>query len=349
MISQKQIAEIKEHMEKAQNPVFFFDNDQDGLCSFLLLQRFMGRGKGVPVKSFPDLNDTYFRKIQELNADYVFILDKPVVAKSFFDEAEKINIPVVWIDHHNPEDLQFEVPKSVSYYNSFSEKEKFGEPVTAICWELSKNKKDIWLAVAGCVSDKFYPDFYPEFKKDFPELAIDSNEAFGIFYKSEIGKIARMFGAGLKDKTTNVINMLKFLMKIKSPHEVLQESSKNKEMHKRFDHIDKKFQKFIQNALVEKDDRADFIYFQYAGDLSISADLSNYLSFLFPEKNVLVVYLAGVKGNISGRGKGIRGKVLKAIEGLKDARGGGHENAVGAQVLVDDLPKFKERVLLESK
>jgi single-stranded DNA-specific DHH superfamily exonuclease len=39
MLNDKQIDEIREHLEKAQNPLFFFDNDDDGLCSFLLLQR----------------------------------------------------------------------------------------------------------------------------------------------------------------------------------------------------------------------------------------------------------------------------------------------------------------------
>ncbi|HUS50602.1 MAG TPA: hypothetical protein VMZ91_10585, partial [Candidatus Paceibacterota bacterium] len=62
--------EIKEHLDKSQNPLFFFDNDVDGLCSFLLLQRYIGRGKGVPIKSFPEMTADYFRKINELNADY---------------------------------------------------------------------------------------------------------------------------------------------------------------------------------------------------------------------------------------------------------------------------------------
>ena len=45
MLTKKQVEDIKEHLEKAQNPIFFFDNDPDGLCSFLLMQRYLGRGK----------------------------------------------------------------------------------------------------------------------------------------------------------------------------------------------------------------------------------------------------------------------------------------------------------------
>jgi len=45
MLTETQINEIKEHLEKAQNPLFFFDNDNDGLASFLLLRRYIDRGR----------------------------------------------------------------------------------------------------------------------------------------------------------------------------------------------------------------------------------------------------------------------------------------------------------------
>jgi len=88
MLTEKQVKEIRTHLEKAQNPLFFFDNDPDGLCSYLLLRRAYGKGKGIPVRSFPDLNVGYFRRIEELNSDYVFILDKPIVSEEFLKEAE---------------------------------------------------------------------------------------------------------------------------------------------------------------------------------------------------------------------------------------------------------------------
>ena len=71
MLTKSQITEIKEHLNNAQDPLFFFHNDQDGLCSFLLLQRFIERGKGFPIKVVPMEKD-YMRKINELNPDYVF-------------------------------------------------------------------------------------------------------------------------------------------------------------------------------------------------------------------------------------------------------------------------------------
>jgi single-stranded DNA-specific DHH superfamily exonuclease len=342
MLTTKQVKEIKEHLNKAQNPLFFFDNDPDGLCSFLLLQRFIGRGKGVPVRSFPGLNKEYFRKVFELGADYVFILDKPIVEKDFFEEAEKVNLPVVWIDHHIIE--KEKIPSFVNYYNPIFNKPKSDEPVTTLCYQVSNKKDDLWIAVAGSISDGFVPKFYGEFEKKYPELAFKSKKAFDVFYKSQIGKIARIFGFGLKDRTTNVINMIRFLMKVKTPHEVLEENSKNYMMHKRFNQIRSIYQKLLQKAILIGKKQKGLLFFQYGGDLSISADLANELCYLFPDQIIVVVYNKGVKANISMRGKNSRELLLKSIKGLENATGGGHEYAVGGKINIEDIEKFKENL-----
>ncbi|MBU4069364.1 MAG: hypothetical protein KJ646_00105 [Nanoarchaeota archaeon] len=343
MLTKKQITEIREHLHSAQNPLFFFDNDADGLCSFLLLQRYIERGKGVSIKSFPSLTQEYFRRVKELNADYIFILDKPSVSKDFFNEARQINIPIVWIDHHAT-DLK-EIPDYVHYYNPFFNKLKTTEPVTDICYQITSKKDDLWIAVAGCIADNFVPDFYLNFKKKYSDLSLDSKNAFDIFYKTEIGKIARIFNFALKDKTTNVIHMLKFLMKIKTPYEVLEENSKNYAMHNRFNEINKKIQKLIEKAKQVEINHEKLLFFQYGGNLSISSDLSNELSYIFPEKIIVVVYITGTKANISARGIKVKNIILNAILDLKDSTGGGHENAVGAKVKIEDLEIFRTNLI----
>lgn len=341
MLNNKQLSEIKQHLEKSQNPLFFFDNDPDGLCSFLLLRKYLGRGKGVAIKSFPDLDAGYFRKVEELNADYIFVLDKPIISKNFLKEAEEHNIPLVWIDHH---DIQEKIPDFVYYYNPFNGKDKSNEPVTYWCYQITKRPEDLWIAVVGCISDKFFPEFYAEFQEKYPELSTSYKDAFDIFYKSDIGKIAKIFSFALKDRTTNVINMLRFLIKTTSPYDVLRESSQNFSMHQRFKHIDSRYQRLLKKAELMEKNTGKILFFQYGGDLSISADLSNELSYKFPKKIIVVVYVAGAKANISVRGKNVRSLILNSIEGLDNATGGGHQDAVGAQVKIEDLEKFRENL-----
>ncbi len=338
MLSLKQLKEIKSHLEKAQNPIFFFDNDADGLCSFLILQRYNQRGKGVPIRSFPDLTVEYFRKVSELSADYIFILDKPVVSKEFFEEAEKINIPVVWIDHHSA--VMEDIPEFVNYYNPVMGKEASNEPTTYLAYKATQKKEDLWLAVAGCVSDKFIPDFYDEFCEDYPEMAVKTKDAFDILYKSSLGKIIKIFSFGLKDRVTNVILMLKFLMNVKSPTEVLEDGKKNHVMHLRYDQISRKYQKLVEKAKDVSDDK--ILFFQYGGDLSISSDLANELSYKFPKKIIVVIYITGARANISARGKNVKKLILDAISQLEGSTGGGHDDAVGARIKIEDLEKFRE-------
>ncbi len=343
MLTKKQIDEIREHLDKAQNPVFFFDNDADGLCSFLLLQRYIERGKGIPIRSFPEMSKDYFRKIDELKADYIFILDKPLVSREFFEEVEKVNIPVVWIDHHN---VGSYVPDFVNYYNPVFNKKKAEEPVTYLCWQVvSKSRKeDLWLAVIGCVSDSYMPDFYSDFLKENSDLGIKTKNAFDVFYKSSLGKVARIFGFGLKDSITNVVTMLKFLMKVKSPYDVLEETSKNRTMHERYDYIETKYRKFLEKAKEVYNEKEKLLFFQYGGDLSISSDIANELMYTYPSKVIVVVYVTGIKANISIRGKNVKGAVLKSIKSLEGATGGGHDNALGAKVRMEDLEVFRQRM-----
>ena len=337
MLTEKQVIEIREHLEKAQNPLFFFDNDTDGLASFLLLSRYCGKGKGVAIKSFPALDKSYARKIKEVNADYVFVLDKPRISKEFLEEAKKMNVCVVWIDHH---DIDFRIPEDIYYYNPNKNKEKTNEPTTYLAYKIANKKEDIWLAVVGCIGDNFMPDFVDEFKKQYPELINENAKtAFDAYYKTDIGKIAKVLNFALKDKTSNVIRMLKILMNAKNPEEVLEE---NNPMIKRYNQINKKYQKLIEKA--KKQAKSKLLFFQYAGDLSLSGDLANELSYFFPEKIIAVCYVKGNKVNISIRGKNAREVTLKAIEKLENATGGGHEEATGAKIRSEDMEEFKKRV-----
>jgi single-stranded DNA-specific DHH superfamily exonuclease len=138
--------------------------------------------------------------------------------------------------------------------------------------------------------------------------------------------------------------MIRFLIKTKTPYEVLEDTNQNHSMHYRFDQIESKFQKFVEKASEIGVKSEKILFFQYGGDLSISSDIANALAYRFPDKFICVVYVAGIKANISVRGKKALSKVVKAIEGLEGATGGGHEEASGAQVKFDDLNVFRKRL-----
>lgn len=341
MLSEEQLSEIREHLERAQNPVFFFDNDVDGLISFVLLRRFIGRGKGVAIKSFPELDENYLRKVEEFNADYVFVLDKPGVSKGFVDELNKRNTPIVWIDHHDVDIGDLE--DKVSYFNPVYSKEKSGEPVSYLCQKICNRKDDLWLALVGCIYDNFIPEFFNEVLKECSELFKGKpKSAFDVFYESDFGKLVMLLDFGLKDRTTNVVSMINFLIKVKSPFELLKENDSNFKIYRRYQQIKAVYDKLITKARKVARECKNVVFFQYGGDLSLSSNIANELFYRFPGKIIIVAFIKGAIANVSVRGSvDVRDLTVRAIEKIGNATGGGHKHATGAKIMVEDLEEFK--------
>jgi len=342
MLTEKQIKEIREHLEKAQNPIFYYDNDADGLCSYVILRRFLGRGKGVAVRSFPDLDGSYARKAKELNADYVFVLDKPALSKEFVESIEGFGLPLVWIDHHDVPREKFEKDfKNVFIFNPArnSGGDKSEEPVTYLSYKITGRKEELWLAVVGCIADHFLPEFAGEFKEHYPDFWGAVKEPFDAYFGTEIGRIAMALNFGLKDSVTHVVQLQNLLISCKGPTEVFAESSLNYSFRRKYAEVRKKYDSLLEKA---KESVADkLVFFEYGGELSISADLSNGLSYKYPGKYIVVAYRKGEVANLSLRGKNVK-RVLEKVLKMIDGTGGGHDDAVGARVKASDLKEFKK-------
>jgi single-stranded DNA-specific DHH superfamily exonuclease len=329
--------EARELLHASQNPVFFFDNDPDGLASFLLLRRYIGRGKGVAIKSFPDLNAGYVRKLYEFKPDYIFILDKPLIAKEFVDVALQLGIKIVWIDHH-----PLQEHKNIFYFNPLASAPESNEPTAYWAYKIAGKSEDLWIAMIGCISDWFLPEFSPEFFRQYQDLFADVKTPAKALYETQLGRIAKILSFALKDKTSNVIRMIKFLVDAKTPYEVLEENAKTKSIYHRFEQINRKYTKLLEKAKGMASKK--LVFFQYSGDLSISGELANELFYLFPDKTVAVAYIKGNSAQISLRAAhDIREKTAKAMQGI-EGRSGGHRNACAANIAVSDLLKFRDNL-----
>lgn len=354
MLSAAQIEKMVEHLEKAQNPLFFFDNDIDGLASFLILRRYANRGKGVAIKSFPELDASYARKINELNADYVFVLDKPRIDEGFLKEALRMNIPVVWLDHHNIDndhgnekiyEALEKAYENLYIYNPARDNIEQSEPVSYLAYKVTKRKEDMWVSMMGCISDGFMPEFAGEFKKQYPDLWGDVKTAFQGIYGTEFGRIIIMLSFALKDRTSEVVKTLKFLINAKSPYDIREENNNTYHIINRYEQINKKYQVLLGKAKIIGQEHSNLLYFQYGGDFSLSADIANELFYRFPGKVIVVAYIKGTNANVSLRGNiDIRKLTLNAIKGIEGATGGGHEHACGAKIPVEELLKFRNNL-----
>ena len=99
MLTPSQVHFLQEELKNSKNPLFFHDDDADGLCSFLLLYRIHREGRNSLVKQGPALTAAHLRKVAELNPDKIFVLDVPIIEEEFIAGAKR---PIFWIDHHHP-------------------------------------------------------------------------------------------------------------------------------------------------------------------------------------------------------------------------------------------------------
>jgi single-stranded DNA-specific DHH superfamily exonuclease len=340
MLNQEQLQEIRTKLEASQNPLFFYDNDCDGLCSFLILRRALDRGRGVAIKSFPDLKEQYTKKIDELNPDSIIILDKAELSKEFAEHAEKLGIPIIWIDHHET-NTEPEIIKKTSYYTSYPS----AEPTSYIAQKIFNRPNDIWLSIIGCIGDVYLPDFAEKFSEENPDLLPPNMDAFTALQTTTIGTVARKLNFGLMDTTTNVLNLTKYLSRCKNAYDILEENAQTKQFHKRANQLEEFFQKQVQKAESGINKNSKTIFFTYSGNTSMSSEISNRLAFNHKDKLVIVAFLRPEKVNISIRGKNALKITYAATKDILGATGGGHEEATGAMVPISDFEKFKSNIL----
>ncbi len=339
MLTTKQISEIKESLENSSNPLFLFDNDVDGLCAFLILRRSIDRGRGIPIKSFPDLKEKYLKKIDELNPDAIFVLDKAEVEPAFLEGIEERNLPIIWIDHHESKSSEI-LKEKTNYYNPLPDK----IPTTYIAQKIFDRPQDLWLAVIGCIGDSYMPPFAKDFEKMSPELFNSKVSALEAQNTTEIGKMTRMLNFGLMDTTTNVVNLIKYLFTAKNAYDLLEENDKTRQFHSRYSQLNEFFRKQIDKAEASLDKESKVVFHSYSGDTSMSSIISNRLFFKHPGKLIFVAFKKPDKVNISFRGEKALKITLEAIKGFEGATGGGHEVATGAMVSNNDFEEFKKKV-----
>jgi len=109
MLTKKESQKLKEAIDFCKKPLIIFDGDPDGSSSFVQFYDYKKEGKGVIVKTTPQITTIFLRKIEEYDPDAVFIFDIALVDQEFLD---KVKVPVYWLDHHDPQQR-----KKVTYFN----------------------------------------------------------------------------------------------------------------------------------------------------------------------------------------------------------------------------------------
>jgi single-stranded DNA-specific DHH superfamily exonuclease len=342
MLSKKDIEYIRKELTEAKNPLYFYDDDPDGMCSFILLYKLSHEGKGVIVKSSPVLDRRFLRKVEENHPDKIFVLDKPMMEQEFVDGAKT---KIIYIDHHNPLDL-----KNVEYFNPKIKDPDIYIPVTRMAYQINNDPKNLWIATVGCLFDWYMPDFIDEFVKKYPHLLPEKKDLADAVYKQPVGKLVRIFSFLLKGRISEVNKCVKILTRIETPEEILnQETSQGRYIYKRFEQINQPYVALLKDAKKQVTRSKLLLYYYGDQQWSFTADLANELTNNYPEKVVLIARKKSGEMKCSLRSKTpVLGILTRALEGV-EGYGGGHPNACGTVIKEHDWELFLKNLKREIK
>lgn len=343
-IPEERLQAARAMLESAARPLFFHDDDPDGMCSFVLAYRIVGEGYCVPVKNSPVVTEEYLRKISEYAPDLIVILDKPRVAEEFL---QATTTPILWVDHHEPQDTLVGRYPTVTYLNPRTEDDEDNRPTSY--WLSRIASTHSWIAAVGCVGDWYLPEFIEEVGRSYPALLPDHWERVeDLYLSSGIGTLIRVLQFNLKGKISEVRKSVMTLARIDDPAEILEQaSSRGRYLWRRYQKHAGGYNAMLQQAKeCAESATGPLLEFIYENDeQSYTAELSNELLIRYPERVTLVgrKHKGAYKCSLRSVDIDIPKRLQSALEGL-DGHGGGHTHACGCVVNEKDWETFLERL-----
>ncbi len=332
MISEEKLNKFREKLISCERPLFLFDDDPDGLSSFLILYKMVQCGTGWPIKgAIIDVN--LAKKVINYAPDLIVVLDKAEIDQDFIDE---VKIPIIWLDHHKPVKRE-----RIFYINP--QIDDLGDDVATSYWAYKISKKDEWISAVGIISDwQMLPkDLDKIFRKTYPELLPKNvKDPKKALFDSPMGVLSKIFSFNLKGKTDQVLSSVKILSRISDPFELLEgKNPQTKLVLKRYNAHKESYEKILDSIQITDD---KIILFKYFGnENSYTTDLANELLNNYPDKIIIVARESNNSFKCSLRSGKIRiDTILEKVLSGMNASGGGHPHACGAVVPSEQFDTF---------
>ncbi len=341
MLTEKENKWINKKLSESGSPLFLFDDDPDGLCSFMLLRKFTGQGDWIIKRNTSTVDNRFLEKTnRHIFCDNIFILDVPIVSQDYLDNIKQT---AIWIDHHQPLKRN-----KVKYFNPRTHQSDIYYPVTKVCWDVVRN--DIpqysWIAMIGCMGDFFVSDdLIEDFKKDYGDLLPKGKLDPGkLRYDSKLGPILRIFTFALKGYSSRVRRNINLLLKMKTPYDLLDsENNYTKLLKKHTAPIEEYYDRLFKRAT--KNVSGKILMFNYQEEKhSLTSELSTHLSYLYPKKIIFVCREKDgeMRCSLRARNYNLPKLIEKSLHGC-EGTGGGHENASGLLVKKRDFDRFMKQ------
>lgn len=348
MLTEKEILELRDALRTSKRPIIFFDDDTDGLSSFLLFYHYAKNYaedvRGIIVKSSPMLKDEiYSRRIEEYQPDKVFVLDKPMMHQDFID---KVKVPIYWLDHH-----PMQSNTKVHYFNPLRHKAKGfdpdNRPTTYWAFKVVEEPKDLmWIAMVGCIGDWFIPEFYKEFIKEYPDLwdkKLKIRNPGTVLHETRQGMLCRIIQFNMKGTTKEIQDAIRVMKKVKNPYDIIDKRTpEGKFIYKHFEKVNTVYERIKSKVKIGTE---KVIVFIYDDSYVLTGDLSNEIQYYNPDKLIVISRekVDDMICSLRSENLNVREILEKSLIGI-EGYGGGHDHACGCSVKKKDFDRFVENL-----
>ncbi|MBS3112756.1 hypothetical protein J4418_01615 [Candidatus Woesearchaeota archaeon] len=329
---------LKREFDDCYRPMYFFHDDPDGLCSFLLCYKYVGEGVGIPIKSMPVIDLKFVSKVQYYQPDKIFVLDIANINQDFIDN---VKTSIVWVDHH---DLVKRDKVII-----FNPREKFPDiyiPATYLCYKTLGGLD--WINMVGCVGDHYLPSETKEFLENYPDLIskAQTKDIDKVKFDSKLGILVEVFSFILKGNTPDIKKTVKVLTRIKTPYEILeQKTAAGKYVWKQYEKVRNYYLPYWNVASKIKPKKKVVLFEYVSNKFTFASDIATRLSHKYRKCLIIVARRADdeFRGSLRTRNGDFKNILPKALEGIR-GHGGGHEKAAGFVVKIEDFNQFVENL-----
>lgn len=369
----KSFSKLVESYNSQTRVGLLYDDDPDGVCSGVILEKFLGLREIPVVERIPlsreliPFSEEFNAKIKERRIDSLIITDLNITNFGFFENFNLFkqkfpDVDIVIFDHHqdgsdygieyyfNTDNLQKQISGSQFCCSKF---------VFEVCKLIDPKVAEYsWIKAIGIIGDSNQITW----KRDIVSLIEKINESisagdddskkeylipeeFEDFYQNPFGEVSNLVFYGLSKSSKEIFKIYDVIYNAEDIFSVLDSLSSYSEIEEEInDYIDD-FNYYEKNNW----DPKEFSVFEMEikSDYDINCILSNKLSYKNPDI-LFMIYRKDKDGFIYAsfrlQNKSINtGMLAEIANSFPEGNGGGHIQASGIKIRKDDFKEFKSK------
>lgn len=342
-MTMKKAVDFLKNISEKDDVVVVFNNDGDGICSCVLLNKFLaktGRKKPYIINQPMPMDKNIIQRIQTTVPHKIIFLD--IAADQQQGILKKLGgiCDILIVDHHQV--FKDMTGKNIVHYNPRMEKHDVYQStsycVYKICSKLEDMSEALWIAGIGMVSDYNL--------NDSKDLVREIKEKYNLdepLYGTKLGRIADMISS---TRATNALSCEQMVDVFETASfESFEETEHADKMIEAAEIINNEMLALLHDSEEHAEKIGKIVFYNIKSKFNLGSALSTKISEGYQKNLVIIWERTGNRIKVSSRNqaKNINaGRVLQKAASSVGGSGGGHEAAAGATISAENWDKFKE-------